>query len=408
MTGPLAGFRVLDMTQYVAGPLCTQMLADLGADVVKVERPPGGDVYRRQGPEFVDGESLSFLALNRGKRSVVIDVKDAEGRAVLERLLVTSDAFVHNFRPGTVDRLGLGRDDVARIAPKTIWATMSGYGGLGPRGDDGGYDLMMQGESGLMAATGHPDRPPAKAGFAVVDITAGVSLALGITAALLERERSGTVRSCESSLYETSMAMGLIIAEQYLANGTVPGRSGSASTLFAPYQAFRTADGHVTVEGTGPADAWTRFCAAIEAPGLEQDESFVDNSARIRNREKLVAEVEERTFRRSTDYWLDRFRHHGLPCGSIQDIGQALESEQTGALGIVVEAEHASLGSYRTVRNPLRFSSTATAVRGAPVLGEHTAEVLRAAGYDESAIVRLADGGVVFRAEPAGKAGEVS
>lgn len=403
MSGPLTGFRVLDMTQYVAGPLCTQMLADLGADVVKVERPPGGDVYRRQGPEFVGGESLSFLALNRGKRSVVIDVKEPDGRGVLERLLAGSDAFVHNFRPGTVDRLGLGRDDVARIAPRAVWATMSGYGGLGPRGSDGGYDLMMQGESGLMAATGHPDRPPAKAGFAVVDITAGVSLALGITAALLEREHSGTVRSCESSLYETSMAMGLIIAEQYLANGTVPSRSGSASALFAPYQAFRTADGYVTVEGTGPADAWARFCAAIEAPALQHHESFVDNSARIRNREKLVEEVEGRTSRRSTDYWLGRFRQHGLPCGSIQDIGQALESEQTRALGIVVDAEHAKLGSYRTVRNPLRFSSTSAPVRGAPVLGEHTAEVLRDAGYDEPAIEALAHREIVFRAEPAGR-----
>ena len=397
---PLTGFRVLDMTQYVAGPLCTQLLADLGADVVKVERPPTGDIYRRQGPEFIEGESVSFLALNRGKRSVVIDAKQPESRGILERILKTSDAFVHNFRPGTIERLGFGREDVARISPRTIWATVSGYGGDGPRGLEGGYDLMMQGESGLMAATGHPDAPPAKAGFAVVDITAGVSLALGITAGLLQREHSSAVRAVESSLYETSISMGLILAEGYLANGVVPSRSGLASPLFAPYQAFRTSDGYVTVEGTGPSDAWSRFCNALEAPELEQMEEFKDNASRVRNREVLEAEVERHTSTRPTSQWLERFRGRGLPCGSIQDLGEALESEQTKALGMVVDAKHATLGSYRTVRNPLRFDGSApTTVRGAPVLGEHTEEVLREAGYDAGAIGELAARGAVYCAE---------
>lgn len=393
--GPLTGLRVVDMTQYVAGPLCTQLLADLGAEVVKIERPPGGDVYRRQGPEFLAGESITFLALNKGKRSVVIDVKHPDGHALVERLLAASDAFVHNFRPGTAERLGLGRDDVARISDRVVWATVSGYGGAGPRANDGGYDLIMQGESGLMAATGHPGAPPAKAGMAVIDINAGVSLALGITAALLERERTGVARPCESSLYETSISMGTILAERYLANGIVPQRMGSASPLFAPYQAYATGDGYFTVEGTGPVDAWERFCDALELPELVGRPEFTDNPARVRNRELLREEVERRTLTQPTEYWLQRLRARDLPCGSIRDIGEALESEQTRALDMVVEAEHPTIGAYRTVRGPLRMGPRHPTVRGAPVLGEHTAEVLGDLGIDEGELVRLADAGVI-------------
>jgi crotonobetainyl-CoA:carnitine CoA-transferase CaiB-like acyl-CoA transferase len=399
--GPLAGVRVLDMTMYVAGPLCTQLLAELGAEVLKVERPPDGDVYRRQGPDFVDGESISFLALNRGKKSVVVNVKAPEGHRIVEHLMKSSDAFVHNFRPGTVERLGLGREEVARMSPSTVWATVSGYGGAGPKATEGGYDLMMQGLSGLMAATGYPDRPPAKAGFAVVDITAGFSLALGIVASLHERDRTGVARACESSLYETSISMGTILAERYLATGKVPERSGSASALFAPYQAFRTSDGYVTVEGTGPRDAWSRFCDAIEAPGLEAAEAFQDNASRVRNRDALEAEVERRTAAEPTEHWIERFRNRGLPCGSIQTIGDALENEQTRALGMIVDAEHSRLGAYRIVRNPLRMGPAVTTVRGAPVLGEHTEEVLLELGYDRDSVARLAEGGLVRLAETA-------
>lgn len=401
--GVLTGLRVLDMTQYVAGPLCTQLLADLGAEVVKVERPPGGDVYRRQGPEFLEGESITFLALNRGKKSVVVDAKSPAGREVVERLLRASDVFVHNFKPGTAERLGLGKEDVQRLSPKTVWATVSGYGGRGPRGDDGGYDLIMQGESGLMAATGQPDGPPAKAGMAVIDINAGVSLALGITAALLERERTGRVRACESSLYETSIAMGTILAERYLSSGIVPQPMGSASPLFAPYQAFRSSDGYFTVEGTGPPGAWERFCKALDAPELIDDEAFADNPARVRNRALLEQEIERRTRTQPTEHWLERLRAEGLPCGSIRTVGEALDAEQTRALGMVVDAEHPTIGSYRTVRNPLRFGDPPPRVTGAPLLGEHTEELLAEVGYDDAQVARLlADGTVASarRAQP--------
>lgn len=402
--GPLAGLRIVDMTQYVAGPLCTQLLADLGAEVVKIERPPGGDVYRRQGPEFLAGESITFLALNKGKKSLVVDAKHPEGRALIERLVAGSDAFVHNFRPGTAERLGLGRDDVARLSKRVVWAALSGYGGAGPRADDGGYDLIMQGESGLMAATGHPGGAPAKAGMAVIDINAGVALALGITAALLERERTGVARPCESSLYETSISMGTILAERYLANGIVPQRMGSASPLFAPYQAYQTSDGYFTVEGTGPPRAWQRFCDALEVPELADRPEFADNPARVRNRELLQEEVERRTSTQPTEYWLARLRAQDLPCGSIRHIGEALESEQTRALGMVVEADHPVVGSYRTVRGPLRHGPAPTAVRGAPVLGEHTAEVLGALGVDQREVARLTAAGIVACAAADGSA----
>lgn len=397
MTGrPLDGIRVIDLTMYVAGPLCTQQLADLGAEVVKVERPPGGDVYRRQGPEFIDGQSISFLALNKGKQSVVLDLKSDDGRAVMRRLLTTADVLVHNFRPGTAARLGLASDDVAAINPRVVYATVSGYGGAGPKGDQGGYDLMMQGECGLMEATGHPDRPPAKAGFAVVDINAASNLAFGIVAALLGRERTGTAPAVESSLYETSIAMGTILAERYLAHGAVPTRNGSASPLFSPYQAYRTSDGYFTVEGTGPPGAWERFCQAIGLGDLVDHPDFATNGDRVQHQEELRREVETRTVEHPTDDWIERLQSHGLPCGPIQPIGDALDSDQTAALGLVVDVAHPGSGSYRSLRNPLRMGGEAMPPRaGPPRLGQHTADVLATLGYDDDEIARLASGGAI-------------
>jgi crotonobetainyl-CoA:carnitine CoA-transferase CaiB-like acyl-CoA transferase len=399
-SGPLSGFRVIDITMYVAGPLCTQILADLGAEVVKVERPPDGDVYRRQGPEFLEGESISFLALNKGKRSVVIDLKDPEGRDVMERLLQTADVFVHNLKPGAAERLGLGKRDVARIAPQVIWASLSGYGGIGPKGDLGGYDLIMQGESGLMEATGYPDLPPTKAGYAVVDINAGVLLALGIVGGVLERERTGVARPVETSLYETAIGMGTILAERYLGTGKIPARLGSASPLFSPYEAYRTADGYVTVEGTGPPGAFERFCDAIGAPELATQAEFRDNASRVLHQDALRREVEARTTQQPTEYWIERFGRATLPCGPILNIGQALESVQTEALGMVVQAAHPRLGTYRTVRFPLRFgASTPEVVIGAPLLGESTRELLRDLGYKDTQIDDWADRGVIGLSE---------
>ncbi len=397
---PLDGMTVVDMTAYVAGPMCTQLLADMGAEVIKVERPPGGDVYRRQGPEFIDGASISFLALNKGKKSVVIDVKSAEGRKVMDRLLAIADVFVHNFRPGTASRLGVAVDDVARLNPRTVWATVSGYGGMGPKGDLGGYDLMLQGESGLMEATGHPDRPPAKAGFAVIDLNAAVSLAFGIVTSLLGRERTGQAQTVESSLYETSISMGAILAERFLATGVEPRRNGSASPLFSPYQAYRTSDGYLTVEGTGPPGAWQRFCDAIGIPEFADDPDYATNGDRVANQQALQEAVEARTALHPTDYWIERMQERSLPCGPIRTIGAALGSVQTEALGMVVEAEHPNGGTFRTVRSPLRLGGTALAPQsGAPRLGEHTSSVLSSIGFTAIEIQALESAGVIVTRE---------
>lgn len=400
-TGPLDGINVIDMTMYVAGPLCTQYLADLGADVIKTERPPDGDVYRRQGPEFLGDQSISFLALNRGKRSLVLDLKAGRGAEVMKRLLENADVLVHNFRPGTAERLGIGKDDVARINPRVVWATVSGYGGAGPKAAEGGYDLMMQGESGLMEATGYSDRPPAKAGYAVVDINAAANLAFGIVAALLERERTGVARAVESSLYETAISMGVILAERYLANGAEPERNGSASPLFSPYQAYRTKDGYFTVEGTGPPGAFERFCHAVDAVELLADVEFATNGDRVRNQESLRIAVEDRTVHHDTEYWIGRMQQAGLPSGFIRTIGEALDSEQTRALGLVMEAAHPTEGMYRTVRNPLRFGGTPSVSPASPPrVGQHTREVLAAIGYETGAIDDLIATGVVMAEKP--------
>lgn len=394
--GPLSGVRVVDMTMYVAGPLCTQLLADMGAEVIKTERPPEGDVYRRQGPEFLREQSITFLALNRGKKSLVLDLKADRGAEVMQRLVEGADVLVHNFRPKTAERLGIGIGDIEAINPRTVYATVSGYGGVGPKGDDGGYDLMMQGETGIMEATGYADRPPAKAGYAVVDINAAANLAFGIVTSLLERERTGVARPVETSLYETAMSMGVILAERYLANGAEPGRNGSASPLFSPYQAYRTADGYFTVEGTGPPGAFERFCEAIDAAHLLDDPAFATNGDRVRNQDRLAQAVEERTVNHNTDYWISRMQDAGLPCGPIHSIGEALDSEQTQALGIVMENEHPVSGTYGTVRNPLRIDGEPiVALTRPPRLGEHTKEILTSLGYESGVIEDLVAAGVV-------------
>jgi crotonobetainyl-CoA:carnitine CoA-transferase CaiB-like acyl-CoA transferase len=394
--GPLSGIRVIDMTMYVSGPMCTQLLAGLGAEVVKVERPPHGDVYRLQGPDYVEGHSISFLAMNKGKKSIVVDLKEPAGRKIIRDLIQSADVFVHNFRPGTAERLGLGKEDVQRISPRTVWAALSGYGGVGPRGTDGGYDIVLQGELGLMASTGYADRPPAKAGYAVVDINAGAILALGITAALHERDRTGIAPAVESSLYEIAASMGTILAERYLATGKVPTRMGSASSLFSPYEAYETADGYVTVGATGPPGAFNKFCRAIGAPELATRPEYTDNSGRVAHQDKLRREVEERTTTMPTDHWVQVFTESGMPAGAIRDIGQGLEADQTAALGLVVDAAHTTLGSYRTLRQPLRVEPGPISTRGAPLLGEHTREILFELGRTEGEFDQLLAHGVVM------------
>ncbi|MDH3462578.1 MAG: CoA transferase [Acidimicrobiia bacterium] len=394
--GPLAGVRIVDMTMYVSGPLCTQLLAGLGAEVIKVERPPHGDVYRLQGPDFIADQSISFLSMNKGKKSIVLDLKHPEAREVMEDLLRTADVFVHNFKPGTAERLGLGKDDIRAISPRIIWTALSGYGGLGPRGNDGGYDLVMQGELGLMAATGFPDRPPAKAGFAVVDIHSAALLALGVVAALHERDRTGVASTVESSLYEVATSMGAILAERYLATGKVPSRRGAASSLFSPYEAYQTADGYVTVGATGPPGVFRQFCEAIGTPELADSPDYVDNAGRVANQDALRKEVERQTRTRPTDHWVAVFTELGMPSGAIRDIGEALEAEQTNALDLIVDAPHSALGSYRTIRHPLRVGSDMPGPQGAPLLGEHTRELLQELGRSHTVIDDLAKRSVII------------
>jgi crotonobetainyl-CoA:carnitine CoA-transferase CaiB-like acyl-CoA transferase len=398
---PLAGIRVFDLTQYVSGPWATMMLGRLGAEVIKIERPDGGDVYRRQGPDFLGEESISFLALNQNKKSVCINLAEPEGRAIGQRLLRTCDVIVQNLRPGSAERLGFGRDEVRRLAPEVIWAALSGYGGTGPKGNDGGYDLIIQGEVGLMEMTGHPDRPPAKAGVAIVDVMSGNNLVLGILAALLGGIRHGNNPPVQTSLFETGISLTTIHAERFLNLGRVPRRSGSASPLFAPYEAYRSSDGYVTVEGTGPAGAWQRFCDALGLSDLADDPRFADNASRIRNLDALRSAAEERTTGETTSHWEKAFRSRGLPCGQILNLGDALEGPQTEALQMVVDAPHTALGTYRTLRGPVRYGDADAPVVGAPLLGQHTREVLTALDVTDADLERLQAADVIYLPAPA-------
>ncbi|MEZ5078596.1 MAG: CoA transferase [Solirubrobacterales bacterium] len=378
---PLAGVKVLDLTQYVAGPYCSQVLADLGATVLKVERPGSGDVYRGQGPVFLAGESVSFLALNRGKRSVALDLRDAEDQAALRALAAEADVLVENMTPGTLARRGLGYDELSEVAPRLVYCSISGFGQDGPLAAEGAYDLTIQALSGLMSMTGHPGQPPAKVPVAALDFGSALYAVIGIQAALWQRQETGRGQWVQTSLLETSLAWLSMHIGTRAAGGAEPGPLGTRSPFFAPYEAYATADGHIVVVGTGGGDGWERFCAAIDRADLIEDERFADNSLRVRNVEDLRGEVERRMATAPTAHWEQRLRAANVPCAPVQTLDEVLASEQVADLGAVRELDHPVAGPVAEVRLPLRFSAAAaTAERGAPALDEHAG-----AGFGEVA-----------------------
>jgi crotonobetainyl-CoA:carnitine CoA-transferase CaiB-like acyl-CoA transferase len=367
---PLAGVRVLDLTQYVAGPYCTQVLADLGATVLKVERP-GGDVYRRQGPVFREGESASFLALNRGKRSIVLDLGDEEDRAQLERLLGEADVLVENLRPGTLERVGLGYADVERRHPRLIYCSISGFGQEGPLAREGGYDLTIQALSGLMAMTGHPGGPPAKIPIAALDFGSALYAVTGILAALWQRQATGRGQWVTTSILETGLAWLSMHITTVLLGGEEPRPLGTRSPFFAPYEAYRTADGHLVVVGTGGRAAWERLCGALGLEELVDDPRFAENSDRVAHAEELREALEGVLATRPTRHWQERLAAAGIVHAPVQHLRDVLRSEQVAALGAIGSLEHPRAGEVPIVRLPLTFSrARATATAPPPELGQ--------------------------------------
>ena len=389
MSGPLAGVKVLELAQIMAGPTCGMLLADLGADVIKVERLPGGDDTRAMNRPSVNGESAAFMAMNRNKRGIALNLKQPAAREALKRMVAKADVLTENYRKGALDRLGLGYDSLRKANPALIYCSISGYGRTGPYADKGGFDLIAQGMAGLMSITGEPGGAPVKVGSPVCDINAGILAALGIVAAYVHRLKTGDGQLVDTSLYEAGIHQTFWHSAIYFATGAAPGPSGSAHILSAPYQAFRAADGWLTIGGANQAN-WERLARVLEAPEWIDDARFRTNGERMQNLRALTELMNARLQRRPMREWLAALEAEGVPCGPIQGIADMAAHPQTAAREMVLELEHAAAGATRTLGLPIKLSATPGKVtRPAPQLGEHTREVLAEFGFARGEIAAL-------------------
>jgi crotonobetainyl-CoA:carnitine CoA-transferase CaiB-like acyl-CoA transferase len=392
---PLAGIRVVDFSRVLAGPYATMTLADLGADVVKVEHPKGGDETRAWGPPFAGGESAYFLSINRSKRSVALDLKDPQGRDLALDLCARADVVIENFRSGGAKRLGLDYEAVRARRPDVVYCTITGFGPREPRNRPG-YDFTVQAESGLMSITGDPEGEPTKVGVAVVDVLAGLNAAIGILAALHRRSQTGEGEWVEVSLLDSAFAALVNVAAGALVTGEEAKRYGNAHASIVPYQPFRTRDGRLAVAAANDG-LYRKLCGAVERPDLADDERYATNDARVRNRDALVAELESVFLDRSTDEWLRILLDAGVPAGEVRGVRAALE-----VAGATTEVEHPTAGPLPFLNPP--FSLAQASLRplaSPPLLGQHTAEVLAELGVDEERLSELERRGVIARPSPA-------
>lgn len=375
MASGLQRLRVVDLSSHLSGPYCAMLLADHGADVIKIERPNGGDDARGM-PPFVGGESAPFMIWNRNKRSVVIDLKTEAGKAQLLQLIDTADVLIENFRPGTLDRLGLGWAMLSARNPRLIYAAISGFGQTGPYRERGGFDLITQAMSGLMSVTGPRDGPPHRMPIAISDVAAGMHLAVGVLIALEARHHTGRGQLVETSLLEAALSFGVYEAAHVAATGERPPRLGQAHRGSSPYQVFPTANGWITV-GAAQNNFWVKLCAMLGVPELERDARFATNGDRVCNNDELVGLLEPRFKTKPSAHWLDLLQAAGIPAGPVLHFEEAMADPQVVARRMAVDTQHPAAGTFKTLGIPVKLSQTPGELRRpAPRLGEHTEEVL--------------------------------
>lgn len=395
MPGTLNGLRVVDLTRNVAGPFCTMTLADLGADVVKIERPVTGDDTREWRPPAWEGYSTTFLAFNRNKRSLAVDLDRPEGQEIVRRLTGEADVLVESFRPGSLDKRGLGYEQMREINPRLIFCSISGFGSRGPKQARPGYDPVVQAFCGIMSVTGNANEPPVRTGPAVVDIGAGLWAAFGILAALLERQKTGRGKLIETSLLETGLCWLAYHAASYLGTGVVPQRTGSQGIVAAPYEAFETADEYLFL--AAPNDQlFGRLCKALSMNGVAEDTRFETNPARLAHRKELHDLLEARLKTAPAAHWERILLERDVPCSRIRTMDQVLEDPQVQALEALVALPHPRIPDLRQIDLPFTMDRQRAVRRCAPPeLGEHSEEILRSAGYDEATIDRWRQSGVI-------------
>jgi crotonobetainyl-CoA:carnitine CoA-transferase CaiB-like acyl-CoA transferase len=396
MKGALQGIKVVELAQIMAGPTCGMLLADMGADVIKVEKLPGGDDTRSYSEPSIKGESAAFMILNRNKRGIAVNLKIPGGLEVVKRLLADADVVTENYRKGTLEKLGLGYDVLQALNPRLVYCAVSGYGRTGPYADKGGFDLIAQGFAGIMSITGEPGGAPAKSGTSIADINAGILAALGIVSALVARATTGRGQMVETSLMEAAVQQTYWQSAIFFATGVNSGPTGSAHILTAPYQAFPTQDGWINVGGANQSN-WERIVKVVGRPELAADPRFRTNTDRMKNLAQLTPLLAETLRHKPSAHWIREFEAAGVPVGPVNKIGEMLADPQVAAREMVVEVDHPRAGRVKTLGTPIKFSETPGKVeRAAPLLGEHSREVLTQLGYSGAEIDALQREGAIF------------
>ena len=396
MAGPLEGIRVVDLTRILAGPYCTMMLGDMGAEVIKIEHPQGGDDTRGWGPPFLNGVSTYFISINRNKKSLTLNLKDERGKELLRDLIRKGDVVVENFRPGTLDKLGFSWEEIHRINPAVIFASLSGFGQTGPRKSEPGFDVVIQGEGGIMSITGEPDGPPSKFGASIGDITAGMLAAQGVLLSLYHREKTGVGQMVDVGMLDGQVALLTYHANNYFGTGKLPPRRGNKHPSITPYETYKCKDGYFNL-GVGNDSLWRRFCDAMGLAEIKEDPKFAVNKDRVDNRLELQEILDPFFAEKTVGETIGTLRGAGIPCGPINNLEQVLNEPQILAREMVVDIDVPVAGPTKVTGVPIKLSETPGAVRTPPpTLGQHTDEVLESVlGMDEAQRNVLRDEGVV-------------